>query len=365
MRHASRLLVLVCLLAFAAPAQAADTVTISGTAYEFNKVEVRLSGASIRVAEFPSLRATAKRDGSYKLRVPDRERVTIYAVKPGYHSVYTQTFTTDGEDLLRVNLQTPTDAVYSALASLMSVRLDANGDPQQCAIVSTLMTRDVRATSTFDEFTDYGAHGVAGATASASPSLPPAVYFNESVVPDRAQERSSKDGGVLWTEVPRGRYTIKASHPSKKFASFVATCVPGRVVNANPQWGLSELGRSQATSASASWSAGSMSVGLSKLRVTKLPAKASLTLRCSGPGCPFSSREVRTGGRKTVDVVKALGSKARRIGAGQTLELQADAATYNSSVVRWKLRAGKSPMGQRLCVPLGYLKPRPLSACES
>jgi hypothetical protein len=74
---------------------------------------------------------------------------------------------------------------------------------------------------------------------------------------------------------------------------------------------------------------------------------------------------VRTGGKKTVDVFKGLGSSARRIGAGQTIEVQVDAPTYDSSVVRWKLRAGRSPMGERLCVPLGFTKPRPVSACES
>ena len=52
------------------------------------------------------------------------------------------------------------------------------------------------------------------------------------------------DGGVVWTDVPAGAYTIRASDPSTRFGSFVATCKPGRIVNANPPWGLYELGRS-------------------------------------------------------------------------------------------------------------------------
>ena len=39
-----------------------------------------------------------------------------------------------------MNFQTPTEAIYSALAALLEVPLDSAGDPQQCAIVSTFNT---------------------------------------------------------------------------------------------------------------------------------------------------------------------------------------------------------------------------------
>jgi hypothetical protein len=56
----------VLLLVSAGPATAAParTVTLSGTAYEFNNTGVRLAGATIRVAERPRLRATVAADGS-------------------------------------------------------------------------------------------------------------------------------------------------------------------------------------------------------------------------------------------------------------------------------------------------------------
>jgi hypothetical protein len=53
---------------------------------------------------------------------------------------------------------------------------------------------------------------------------------------------SSDDGGVVWTGVPTGVYRITATSSTTRFASFVATCKPGRVVNANPPWGLYERG---------------------------------------------------------------------------------------------------------------------------
>ena len=56
----------------------------------------------------------------------------------------------------------------------------------------------------FDGFVRYGAHGVAGATASATPALKSPFYFNAQVIPDPAQRRSSKDGGVIWTGVAPG-----------------------------------------------------------------------------------------------------------------------------------------------------------------
>jgi hypothetical protein len=218
----------------------AGSVHIRGTAYEFNNTKVRLGGATIRVAERPRIRAAVRRDGSYDLVVPDGAKVTPYITAAGYHTIYLQTFRTAGENLARVNFQTPREDVYRALAALLQVPLDEEGELRQCGIVSTFSTRKVRDLS-FRAFTRYGAHGVAGATAFATPALPDPVYFNEDVIPDPLQEMSSVDGGVVWTRVPTGIYRIRARHPSTRFASFVATCKPGRVVNANPPWGLYEL----------------------------------------------------------------------------------------------------------------------------
>ncbi len=234
-------LALVLATAVAAPAAASRTATLSGTAYEFNNTGVRLAGATIRVAEHPRLRATVAADGSYRLAVPAHGRVTPYIVAEGYHTIYLQTFAMAGRSRQRVNFQTPTDAVYDALATLLDVPLTPDGELRQCAIVSTFATAAVHDLS-FDAFVAYGAHGVAGATATTTPALPRPTYFNDQVVPDPAQASSSIDGGVIWTRVPTGVYRVRAHHPERRFASFVATCRPGRVVNANPPWGLYELG---------------------------------------------------------------------------------------------------------------------------
>jgi hypothetical protein len=214
-------------------------VHVRGTVYTFDD-QTPIPGATVRVAELPSLSAQTGPDGSYDLLVSDGTIFTPYADAVGHHRIYLQTYVSQGKDLERVNFQMPTDAAYNGLAAILSVPRDANNELVNCAVVSTFSTVNVRGAS-FNDFVAYGAHGVAGATASANPALPNPTYFNESVVPDASRTESSIDGGVVWPVVPRGVYRFAAHHPSTRFAPFRATCEPGRVVNANPPQGFYEL----------------------------------------------------------------------------------------------------------------------------
>lgn len=325
--------------AVAAAAALAAPVHLTGTAYEFNNVDVRLAGAQVRVAEDPTLGATVRQDGSYDLKVPDRRKITPYINAAGHHTIYLQTFTTDGQDLANVNFQVPSDAIYGALASLLKVPLDASGDPAQCAIVSTFSTRNVRGVG-FDAFTGYGAHGVAGATATASPALPAPVYFNKDVIPDPSQPRSSADGGVIWPVVPTGTYTITAHHPSARFASFTATCAPGRIVNANPPWGLHQLGRTNPTRLTARFSGHR----LAAIRATGLPKGSTIALG------------TRTILKSSTTATKTINLQSRHLTDSTTLTLRATAPAYDGVAVRI---AAHTHQATRLCVPLGETRPRP------
>jgi hypothetical protein len=331
----------------AAPAAGAATVQLRGTAYEFNNTDVRLAGAVIRVAKRPRLRTTTRRDGTYVLTVPDRARITPYITAPGYHSIHLQTFSTDREDLANVNFQVPTDAIYGGLAALLDVPLDADGDPQDCAVVSTFSTKQVRDKS-FAGFVGHGAHGVAGAAASGSPALPAPTYFNEHVIPDPMQQLSSIDGGVVWTRVPAGAYTISAQHPTTRFADFVATCEPGRVINANPPWGLHELADIVPATITARW----VGSDLRRLRVTEVPPGAKAEVRCAGPRCLFHVKPLRAG-----NVLDALDGRLRR---GQVLTIVVAADGYSSKVAR--VRHGSSEL-ERRCIPLGQTRVRRASRC--
>ncbi|WP_445148135.1 hypothetical protein [Baekduia sp. Peel2402] len=307
---------------------AAAVVSLSGTAYEFNKVEVKLGGAQVRVAEDPTLGATVRKDGSYTLRVPDGKKITPYINAAGHHTIYLQTFKTDGQDLENVNFQVPSDAVYNALAALLSVPLAPDGNPAQCAIVSTFSTRNVRGVP-FDDFTAYGAHGVAGATAVALPALPRPVYFNKDVIPDRAQPKSSKDGGVIWPVVADGVYEIGGLHHSTTFRPFTATCAPGRIVNANPPWGLSQDGKINPTK---------LTLRGTTLRVTGLPKGSTLAL-----------------GSRTLLKASTTSSRTLRLrSVARPFTITATAPAYDGVA----LRIARDGRATRLCVPLGETRPR-------
>jgi hypothetical protein len=226
----------------AAPAGAAKplgSVHMRGTVYTFDNQDP-IAGATVKVAELPGVSATSGADGTYDLVVPDGTAVTPYAEAAGHRGLHTQTFVTEGRDMERVNHQIPTTGAFQFLAGTLGVPMDANDNPVECAVVSTFSTVNVRDVS-FAEFVAYGAHGVAGATGSATPALGKPTYFNDSVIPDASKTESSIDGGVVWTRIPAGVYRFSAQHPTTRFANFRATCVPGRVVNANPPQGFYEL----------------------------------------------------------------------------------------------------------------------------
>jgi hypothetical protein len=317
-----------------------------------------LGGASIRVAELPKVRATVRRDGTYDLVVPDGARITPYIVAARHHTIYLETFVTAGEDLNNVNFQTPSDAIYTALAALLGVQLDAAGNLRQCAIVSTFSTKNVRDLS-YAGFIAYGAHGVAGATATAKPSLPRPVYFNENVVPDRTQATSSKDGGVIWTGVPSGVYALSGHSASTRFASFKATCRPGRIVNANPPWGLHELAGANPARIAAAWQVRGPRTTVRSLEARRLPARSLIRLRCLGTGCRFAVRTLRAK-TSSADLARTLGPRLANLAAGQTLEVAVFSHAYNAEVVRWAVHSSKQPALTTMCVPLGNINPRPV-----
>jgi hypothetical protein len=241
-RRLAPALALGAVLAIAASASSGqDTVTISGRAYAFNHSDTGLAGAVIRVRELPKLSAVADAKGDYELDVPDQANVTPYIEPPpGYHQIDLQTFHTRGKPIVNANFQTPGDAEYNGLAALLDVPLGPDGRPVDCVIVTTASARNVRGVD-FETFQARTPHGVAGATARTKPALPGPVYFNESVIPDRTRTETSGDGGIIWTEVPAGLYRGITESATSRFASFLATCEPGRIVNANPPWGAYEL----------------------------------------------------------------------------------------------------------------------------
>jgi hypothetical protein len=230
------------------PARAADTVTISGNAYAFIFAgnEDRLEGATIGIEELPGLTTTAGPNGAYAIAVPDDTTVTPYATFEGYYPTHVQTFHTSGEDLRQVNFQMPALTTYNLLAGYVAAERNPDDTLKKCGIVSTFFQKEGRSFPDFDDFHDFRPHGVIGSTATATPEAGRQFYFNSRVLPDPEQESSSRDGGVLWVDVETGTYRVVGSSDTTRHSSFVATCAPGRLVNANPPWGLFEMAGNEA-----------------------------------------------------------------------------------------------------------------------
>lgn len=240
---------------------AGKTVTISGRAFIFNHMDTGISNATIKVREFPDLSTTTNELGDYTLQVPDDANVTPYIETGGpadlttrnkdgevtgtrtavhWNEIDLQTFHTRGQNIVNANFQTPQDGEYIGLKFLLGVPDGPDGRPQQCVIVTTASARNVRDTD-FKGYWVNTPHGVPGATSLEYPALDGPIYFNDSVLPDTTKTSTSGDGGIIWPVVPTGTYRIVTSSPNTRFASFLATCAPGRVINANPPWGAYEL----------------------------------------------------------------------------------------------------------------------------
>lgn len=56
--------------------------------------------------------------------------------------------------------------------------------------------------------------------------------------PDRTLTETTADGGVLFTNVPPGRYTLRAHKQGAAIRSVAVTCRAGVLTNASPPWGL-------------------------------------------------------------------------------------------------------------------------------
>ncbi len=219
-------------------------VTISGNAYAFvfDGNTDRLEGARIGIAELPGIETTAGPNGAYSLEVPDDTSLTPFAEAEGYYPTHLQTFHTRGRDLRQVNFQMPRLDIYRALAAVADAELDPEtGRLAHSAIVSTFFEFGGRDLAGFDAFHDFRPHGVAGSTAAITPAAAEPIYFNADVIPEQGLEHSSRDGGVLWKDLPPGTYEVNGGNPDTAHAGFVATCEAGRLVNAGPPWGLFEL----------------------------------------------------------------------------------------------------------------------------
>lgn len=205
-------------------------VPLSGNALDFLS-GARIAGATVSLVERPEARTVTGSAGEFAFAdLAEGDLATLVLDHPDYVPIQTASIRLGPEGASRVTFQAVTPFVYDAFADLLAV----TPDPARCQLVTTI-------TRVGKSIYDPGAHGEAGATVTLSPPVAAAqgpIYFNASVLPDRALVESSEDGGVLFVNVPPGVYRWSAFKPGAAFSWLTMTCRPGLLVNASPPWGL-------------------------------------------------------------------------------------------------------------------------------
>jgi len=191
-----------------------------------------LEGAEIHVLEHPELTTLSGADGTFEFADVPAGDVTLVMLAEGYPENQLGTHTLAGEDIEGLDFQAVSKGIYDIFALLT----EQVPDPEMCQ-VSTTVTRWFEGDLPI-------VHGEPGATCAISPGLAEdrgPIYFNPDVLPTPGLVETSVDGGVVWTNVPPGEYTLTAVKPEVEFETVRIKCRPNVLVNAGPPRGLQAL----------------------------------------------------------------------------------------------------------------------------
>ncbi len=214
----------------------AKKVAVSGIAYIKNST-TPVVGATVSIAESPTLTTTTDATGRWSLEVEEGASVTPFAVAEGFVTTHTETFEADS-DLANVHFQMIPPTLFEVLAGALGIV----PDPTKCQIsteVSDLMAQDL----SFEALITERPHGVEGVSITMNPPGGPITFFEYGEpfdLPNAALTATTTSGGLVSTQVTPGVYTITATHPSRTFASIKVTCTAGRFINATTPRGLHE-----------------------------------------------------------------------------------------------------------------------------
>lgn len=211
---------------------------VTGKAFVFGpSSDYSVVGATISVAEAPSITTTVAADGTFALDVPSGDRVSFVLTQPDFHPNQTATFMLGPEGLAEVGFQAPTEGIFDLMASFVKIE----PDPERCQISTTVSRKGTEP---------YGGAGLGepGVIVTIDPPLPKEagpVYFDYVntgvIIPNPELTSTTVDGGVIYTNVPPGEYVLTATKAGKSFSIATIRCRKGLLVNAAPPRGLQEL----------------------------------------------------------------------------------------------------------------------------
>ncbi len=211
-------------------------VSVRGRAYDFGPGGPGLRGAVVRALEHPERCATLDGSGDFVLGgFAPGEDVSVTLEHPDYPPIQTGTHTVPSGGITGITFQAPSYGMYRVMQT--ATRIVAQRD--RCQIATTVTAVGLSLDS------PVPSHGVAGATVTIEPT--PAegfgpIYFQYygpgSILPDRSLTQTTRDGGVLWLNVPAGDYVLTAHEDGMRFTQARFRCRAGWLVNASPPMGL-------------------------------------------------------------------------------------------------------------------------------
>jgi len=208
---------------------------VTGHAFVFgpNSANLSLEGATVSIAESPSITTSVAADGTFAFDVPSGGPASFTLVHPGFHPGQSATLDVGADGIAMLGFQSPTEEAFDTLANIVRVTPDPGG----CQISTTISRAGTEP---------YGGDGLGeeGATAALDPPAGDGpIYFayaGGTIYPDRSLVATSLDGGVIFANVPVGEYTLAATKAGTTFSSVTIRCRAGVLVNAAPPNGLQE-----------------------------------------------------------------------------------------------------------------------------
>jgi hypothetical protein len=211
--------------------------TVTGHAFVFgpNGAGLSLDGATVSVTESPDVTATVAADGTFTIAAPSGGPATFSLRQDGFFPNQSATLAITADGIAMLGFQAPTNDTVDTLSTFVRV----TPDPTRCQISTTVSRAGTEP---------YGgdALGVEGVIVTIDPPLAASsgpIYFAYAAVPfpDRSLTATTIDGGVVFTNVPVGDYTLSASKNGTSFSTVDVRCRAGVLVNAAPPHGIQEL----------------------------------------------------------------------------------------------------------------------------
>lgn len=191
----------------------------------------RVSGARVTVLEHPEMQVVTGDDAHFRfdgLKVGSD--VTLLVEHPSYRTTQTATLKLGPNGIYPFSVQIVSKGIFTALSTLVPSPVEDD----KCVIATTVARMG-------GSLYVHLRQGMPDVQVSLSPAPPPEsgpIYFDEDVLPAVDQPATSKDGGVLFYNVPPGDYVMSASRADTVFNQVRFQCRAGIIVNAGPPDGL-------------------------------------------------------------------------------------------------------------------------------